>query len=133
MRSTLLIIQYTCIACVFIESWIILRNWKSPVHSYLFASCIALLVNCVGYLQTMMAKTQDAFLTGVKLSYGGRVWIAIFFVFFILELVKKQIPFILRCIIVLINIGVYVVILTMPDHNLYYKNILMKGYKNGIK
>ncbi|MEE3467201.1 MAG: response regulator [Eubacterium sp.] len=123
MHDILLIIQYICIACVFLESWIILRKWKTPVHSYLFASCVALLVNCIGYLQEMTAKTQDSFVTGVKLSYGGRVWIVTFFVFFILELIRIKIPFFVRAIIVLTNVAIYIVILTMPSNNLYYSNI----------
>ena len=118
MHDTLLIIQYFSIAGVFIESLIVVRKWKTPVHMYLLLSCVACLINNLGYLLEMTSKTKEAYITALRFSYLGRVWFSFFMLLFVAEQVRIRIPTCVKYGLILIHVLVYVVILT--PNNLYY-------------
>ena len=74
MYSACLSIQYLSIIALFVEGWVVFRNWSSKPHAYLLFSIIANAVNNVGYLFELKAQTLDTYLTALQLSYFGRVW-----------------------------------------------------------
>lgn len=124
MREILLTIQYISILGLFVESWIILRHWRNSLHTYLFLSCIATLLNNLGYLFELKAGSEEVYLTALKLSYAGRVWICLMLFLFTVKLCRIRIPDWLTGVLVMVHLGIYISIFTLESHSLYYS-----GYK----
>ena len=102
LYNALLIIQYVCILGLFTESWIVILKWKNKFHTFLLLSCLAALVNNLGYLLELRSVSLDAYISSLKFSYLGRVWYAFFMFLFLAELIKVKIPsWILRFLTVL--------------------------------
>ena len=72
MQTFINIILCISIIAVFLEGWIVFRNLKSPLHAYLLLSCIATVVNNIGYFLEIHTHSEEAFLAALKLSYLGR-------------------------------------------------------------
>ncbi len=123
MREVLLTIQYISIAGVFIESLIVVSNWKKPLHTYLFLSCLATLVNNLGYLFEMTSKTRDEYVVALKISYAGRVWFTFFMFLFICELAGKRVPTIVKGILIAAHTGIYTVSFVIGSGNFYYRRM----------
>lgn len=119
-RDILLIIQYISILGLFLESWIILRHWKNSLHTYLFLSCIATFLNNLGYLFELKAGSEETYLTALKLSYAGRVWICLMLFLFTAKLCRIRISDWLTRILVLAHLGIYISVFTLESHKLYY-------------
>ena len=122
LREILITIQYISILGLFLESWIILHKWRNSLHSYLFLSCIATFLNNFGYLFELKAGSQETYITALKLSYAGRVWISLGLFLFSLKLGKIRIPDWVTRILVMVHLGVYASIITLESHRLYYSD-----------
>ena len=120
MRGLLLSIQYASIVGLFVESWIIFRRLKHAPLSYLFLSCLAILVNNIGYLFQLLSTTEEAYVTALRFSYAGRIWITIFLFMFTIELCKVKFPKFIKNFFVITHILIYLSIITITKHNLYY-------------
>lgn len=114
-------IQCISIVVLFVECWVVLKNWKSTAHSWLFFGCATTLVNNVGYLFELRASSGDVYYVAMQLSYLGRVWIAFALLMFIAELVKYNIPACARVAFALINVITYICLTTTKHTGLYYK------------
>ena len=123
MKETLLAVQYISIAAVFIESWIVVRKWNKPAHTYLFMSCVAMLINNFGYLLEMTSKSKDAFVAGLKISYLGRVWFGLFLLLFVSEFTRNRIPSVVKNILVVIHGVTYIIIFLIENNTLYYRKM----------
>ena len=123
MYQLVIVLQCISIAALFVESWIVFRNWKGALHSYLFLSCVATLLNNIGYYLELKAHTEEAYFTALCLSYLGRVWIPFALLLFICELVHVHLPKIAKLLLGLINAVVYLAVVTTYSTGLYYKNI----------
>ena len=118
--QTVLVIQYLCIIGLYVECWIVLKRWRTTLHSYLFFASAATLINSIGYLLELKAETEEAYITALQLSYAGRVWVAFAMFLFTLELCKVHLPHLITTILALIHLAIYGVILSLKDHALYY-------------
>ena len=133
-------IQVVSIIAVFAECWVVFKNWKGVLHSWLFLSCVATLANNTGYFFQLMARTEEAYFTALRLSYLGRVWVAFALFMFIMELVRYKIPQIAKILFALINAVTYVIVITTQRTGLYYRNVKFRmngqfpdfGHVNGI-
>lgn len=123
MRDILLTIQYICILGLFVESVIVFRRWKKPLHAYLFISCMATLINSIGYLLQLYSVSLESDITALKFSYFGGIWIALFSLLFIKELCRIRIPSWVSWLLILLHLCIYVSILSLQRHNLYYTYI----------
>ena len=140
LRDILQIIQCISITGLFIESWVVFRKWRNVLHACLFFSCVVILVNNVGYLLELMADTEEAYITALKLSYLGRVWIGFALFLFVAELCRIKVPEMFRSILVLVNMVSYVIVFTFQHHSLYYTECSFETngsvsrlvHKNGI-
>ena len=121
MYQLILTIQCASIVVLFAESWVVFKNWKGMLHAYLFLGCTTTLVNNVGYLFELLARSEDAYFTALCLSYLGRVWIAFALLLFIAELVQFRIPRLVKSALALFNVAIYVVVLTTRSTGLFYK------------
>lgn len=120
MYNILLTIQCVNIIALFIECIVVFRSRKTLLHSYLFLSCAALLVNNSGYLLELEARTEEAYTTALRLSYAGRIWIALFLLFFTAELCGKKLPAAAKYVLIALHAGIYISVLTIDRNDLFY-------------
>lgn len=120
MRDILLIIMYITIFGLLIESWVVFKHIKTHLHAFLLISCIATLINNVGYLLQITSHNEEAYMTALRFSYSGRIWIAFSLFMFTAELCRVHIPVIVNRLLMFIHISIFAVILTMDRHRLYY-------------
>ena len=92
MYDILIPLQYICLAAMAAEGWTVFMNSRSKVHMYLFFSIIVNIVNSAGYLFELLAQTPEAYMTALKLSYLGRVWVAFSLALFVSELCRIRMP-----------------------------------------
>ncbi len=122
MYNALLALQYINLIGLFIESWIVFKSWKDSLRAYLFFSCMAIFMNNLGYLLEMKALTEEAYITALKFSYAGRIWVGLSLFLFAAELCRIRVPEYVKNILTLLHVGIYAVILTFEKHSLYYYN-----------
>jgi len=123
LRSILLTLQYISIFGLFIEGWIVFRRMRDRLHGYLFLSCVAGFINNIGYLMEMLSSTEEAYITAMKLSYVGRTWFCFTMFLFVAELCHVKISRKAKNILVLIHAAVFISILSVNEHSLYYERI----------
>ena len=123
MYQLIIGIQCVSIAALLLECIVVFRSWRGKLHSYLFLSCAATLVNDVGYLLQLTSFSEEPFFTAVKFSYMGRIWIAFALLAFITELVGVKLPKSIQIGQILMNVVTYGILITTRATGLYYKNI----------
>ena len=123
MYHLVLGIQLVSIAALFVESWMVFKYWKNRVHSWLFLACIAMLVNNLGYFLELTSFTRAPYLTALKFSYLGRVWITYALLMFVVELTGKKIPRIVRVALAVLCAATYLVMATTEKTGLYYREM----------
>ena len=119
-HGILLIIQYMTIGVLFAEILIVFLRWKNSIHSYLFLTCITSFISNAGYLLEMKAGSEEAYITALKLSYMGRVWIVFAFFLFSAKMCRIKLPRGLVGCLMFAFIGIYTSILTIGRNSLYY-------------
>lgn len=119
-HDILLVIQYVTISVLFIEILIVFLRWNNSIHSYLFLTCITSFISNMGYLLEMKAGSEEAYITALKLSYVGRIWIVFAFFLFSAKICRIKIPRGLTFFLVLFYIGIYLSVLTIGKNSLYY-------------
>ena len=120
LHDFLMIIQYITISVLFIEIWIVLIGWKNTVHSYLFLACISSFISNMGYLFEMKALSEEAYLSALKLSYAGRVWITFALFLFAAKMCRIKLPRWLIAALALVHTGIYITILSIGSNSAYY-------------
>ncbi|MCR5428507.1 MAG: response regulator, partial [Lachnospiraceae bacterium] len=123
MRTVLLSMQYFCIFGLIFESWIVFKKLKGQIHLYLLFSCVTALISNIGYLLEMLAKSEESLIMSVQFAYLGRTWYAFFMFLFVTSLGGFKVPEWLKRILMQVHILIYLVILTMRSHDLYYTDI----------
>ena len=88
----LLAVQYASTVLMLVLCFIIAGKWKKPLHGWLFFYCITTLVNNASYLAIMQARTEEAAIFAIQISYLGRAFIPFALMNFVLILsnVKKR-------------------------------------------
>ena len=119
-HDILLTIQCITVGVLFVEILIVFLRWKNSIHSYLFLSCISSFISNLGYLFEMQAKSEEAYITALKLSYAGRVWVAFAFFLFAAKMCRIRIPKGVVYSLVLIHSIIYISIMTIGHNTLYY-------------
>ena len=107
-HDILLSIQYVTISVLFIEICIVFLRWKNSIHSYLFLALMASFISNVGYLFEMKAGSEETYLTALKFSYIGRVWIVFAFFLFAAKMCRIRIPKGVAVFLVLIYLGIFI-------------------------
>lgn len=120
MYQMVLLTQCIGIAVIFIEAWIIFRKWRGVPHSYLLLACVSTLITDVGYYYELRAKSYEAYVTALNISFIGRIWISFALFMFICELTGKRIPRWLRGAMVLFNVAVFISVVTTDATGLFY-------------
>ncbi|MCR5252058.1 MAG: response regulator [Lachnospiraceae bacterium] len=121
-HDILLTIQYITVGALFAEICIVFLGWKNSIHSYLFLACVSTFISNLGYLLEMKATTEEAYLTALKLSYAGRVWISFLLFLFAARMCRIRIPKWVTALFGLINTAIYLTILTIGSNGAYYRS-----------
>ncbi len=119
-HDVLMLVQYITIAVLFVEIWIVLLRWESATHSWLFLACVASFLSNLGYLFEMRAKSEEAYVTALKLSYVGRVWIVFSFFLFAAKMCKVRLPKWFMVLLAMVHVFIYGTVFTIEAHGLYY-------------
>ena len=123
MYHVVLTIQLITMIMLLIESWVVFKNMKSALHSWLFLVCISTLVNSLGYYLELMSTTEEAYFTALRLSYFGRVWTPFALLFFNVEFLKLKVSKVLKIVLGLSNLVIYLCVFTTKETQLYYKDM----------
>lgn len=121
IHQILLIVQCITISVLFVEMLIVFSRWKNSIHSYLFLACTASFVSNLGYLFELSAKTEEAYLFALKLSYAGRVWIVFAFFLFATKMCGVKLPKGLLLVLVGVHVLIYLAVLSVGSTGLYYE------------
>ena len=120
MYQIVLTFQIISIIALFFESAVVFKNWKTAVHSWLFLSCAATLVNNIGYFFELLSTSKETYMTALKITYVGRVWTGYALFMFIVTFVHAKISNHTRYILPVINLITYLIVLTTEKTGLYY-------------
>ena len=130
VKDILLAIQYISIVGLFVESVIVFKRWRKPLHAYLFLSCLSTFVSSLGYILQINSTTEESFITAVKFGYFGSVWIVLFAFFFIKELCGIYVPPWVSWLLIIVHLAIYAFIINLRGHELYYTD--MKFVNDGV-
>ncbi len=122
MYTAMMIILSVSIVGQIVESWLVFRKMKGALHGYLFFSCISTIVSIGGYILELNAKTEEAYITALKFSYIGRVWLCMMLFLFIAGLCRIELSSLLKTGLGILHIFIYLTVFTLEHHELYYKN-----------
>ncbi len=123
MYTILLMIQVVSIVFLFIESGYVFAKMKTGIHKYLFLNCIATLVNNTGYLLMMLSVSEEQYLTGLQMSYMGKVWIPFSLFVFSLSMCRIRIKPLIMMGMALFHTAIFFLVLTCQWHGLYYSSM----------
>ena len=119
-HDILLTIQYISVSVLFIEILIVFSKWKNPLHSYLLLTCITTFISNMGYLLEMKAGSEEAYITALKFSYVGRVWIVFTFLLFSANLCRVKIPKSVVLFFVAVHLAIFASVMSIGQTDLYY-------------
>ena len=122
LHDILLTVQYITISVLFVEIVIVFSRWKNSLHSYLFFTCITSFISNLGYLLELKAECEEAYITALKLSYVGRVWIVFAYFLFSARMCRVRLRKGLIYFLMLVHVGIYLSVLTIGQNTLYYTN-----------
>ena len=123
MYHAVLLIEDVNILVLAIITMLLFVKFNGRMHLYLILSCMALIVNNVGYQLEIQAQSLDTYLVALKFSYTGRIWIGYTLFIFIAELCRVRVPVAVRIVAVIFNIIMYPIIFTVENNTLYYSYI----------
>ncbi len=130
MFFILLVIQAVSIIFLLIESGYVFAKMNTGIHKYLFLSCIATLVNNTGYFLMMLSTSEEQFLTGLQMSYLGKVWIPFSLFVFAMAVCKIRIKKPVMIGMAFFHTFIFFLVLTCRWHKLYYSSMeyVVKGH-----
>lgn len=123
MYTVLLIVLGISIIFFMAEAGYVVAHLSAKIHTYLFLYIMCCLVNNVGYVMEMTAKSSEAAYTATRLLYLGKINIAYVFLVFILQFCKVRIPKRVPLILFVFHQMLYGIVLTNDWHHLYYSSI----------
>lgn len=120
MYQAVLLIENVNVFVLAIITMMLFVKFNGRMHLYLILTCMALLVNNIGYQLELQSQTVDTYLVALKFSYTGRIWIGYALFVFVAEMCRAHIPAFVRVIAVAFNIILYPIIFTVENNTLYY-------------
>ena len=118
----LMIVQYISVTVLFAEVLVVFSRWKNSIHSYLLLACAASFISNLGYLFELQAESGEAYVTALKLSYAGRVWIVFAFFLFAAKMCSIRIPKWILAALLTVHVAIYISVLMIGENGLYYKD-----------
>jgi len=123
MYSVLLTILGISIIIFLIEGAYVVCNLSSKIHASLLLYIVCCLINNVGYLLEMTAKSSEAAYTATRLLYLGKMNIAFVLLIFMLQYCKVNVKRVVTLALFVFHQVLYGIVLTNDWHHLYYTTI----------
>jgi len=123
MRNALLFLQWMSIVLMLLEAGYICIRLRTRIQGFLFFNVLVTLINNIGYFYMITAVNKEVYLTGLRMSYLGRVWIAFSMLVFIMGLCKVHVSKITLGVLAASNVMTYFLVMTCDKHNYYYRNM----------
>ncbi len=135
MYFVLLIIQAVSIVFLLIESGYVFVKMNTGIHKYLFLNCIATLVNNTGYFLMMLSTSEGQFLTGLQMSYLGKVWIPFSLFIFCMAMCRIRMKEPIMMGMAFFHAFIFFLVLTCQWHKLYYRSMeyVVNGYWRNLE
>ena len=122
-----LVIQVIGICYIFIAQRLLMNGDGSREQKLMNFFISGAMIQNVGYMFELTAKSLDAAMVAIKMEYLGSVFIALFFCRFMFSYCHEKEPEILMKIIFYLDVVVLILVFTCDQHSLYYKSIEWVG------
>ena len=113
-------IQITSILLLIGLSVYVFAKWQTKLQGYLFFHTIVVLINNTGYLMCMSSQTEHEYLSCLKFSYLGRVWVAFSLLLLVISICKRKVSTKILFGLSFFHIVTYILVLFLEEHSLYY-------------
>ena len=123
MHILLIILQYIGIIVLFWEARYVLCQKPSRQQNLMLLTIFSLLVNFIGYLFEMQARSLGEALQAVKFIYLGKPFIVLGIFLFVLEYCRIILPRWLKQLLTALHMVVSFLVLTCEQQKLYYASI----------
>lgn len=123
MHNLLIILQYIGIIVLFWEARYVLCQKPSRQQNLMMLTIFSLLVNFIGYLFEMQARSMGEALQAVKFIYLGKPFIVLGIFLFIMEYCRVFMPRWLKQLLTVCHMAVSFLVLTCEHNRLYYASI----------
>ena len=123
MYTVFVILQVLGIIVLFGETLYLANQRPSRQQIRMLLLMIALLVNFVGYLFEIQAKTQEQALQAIKFSYLGKPIIVLTMFLFVMDYCKVRMPKWLPAVLSCCHIIIILLVLSCERHKLFYSSI----------
>ncbi len=120
MVQVLVAIQYAGLFVMMFEAFMVFARWTERIHSWLYFSCITILITSAGYLVQMLSTSEEMFMMGWQVGYIGKVWVPLALFMFNACLCKRTIPRKVSIGLSIFHFVSSIVVLTTQYHKLYY-------------
>lgn len=123
MLSFFIGIQYLGIIIIFMQVMVLLLYRPSNLQRVLLIIELATLVNHVGCLLMMQAKTPETALMAVQFSYIGKPYIQLGIFLFLVYFYRVRIPGIVKYGLCVFHVCISMLVLTCEHHKLFYSSM----------
>lgn len=120
MFYTLITLQIIAILIMFVEFAYIFSHWSSKQQSYLLLMVLFSMINTIGYTVEMMGTSKETVLSGCRIAYLGKAYVALLVFLFIANYCNVHIPKWLVAILTAFHTAVWVLVYSCQYHTLYY-------------
>ena len=116
-------IQYGSILVIWACMIKVFNSRHSDQQMLLLMLLLSNIFNMLGTALNMQAKTMEAALVGLKIAYFGKVYVALFILFFVLHYCRIKTKNWLVGVITLLHTAILVTVWTCDRNTLYYKSM----------
>ena len=131
MGAEVAVIQLMWVCVAFGMMIYVYLQKSSEPQKVLFAGSVFVFVNTLGFYFELTAGSVEAALIGIKMEYLGNTMGSLLFLFFVCIYSPKRNYNKLKGFFMLNNLFILLLVLTTPQHKLYYKQITMHSM-NGV-
>ncbi len=119
----LVAIQAASILFLLFEVIYVFHKWKTRLHSFLYLYILTTLINNLGYLLEMTAKSSEAALIGTQFCYLGKAFIPLAFFSLLVGFCRVKLPKWAYYVVSAVHGVIFLLVLTCRYQKLYYTSI----------
>lgn len=123
MYEFLVVLIFISVVLFILEASYVFYHWTSQVHAYLFFYLLAAVINNVGYLMEITAKSSEAAYVATRLLYLGKCNMTFTMMMFAFRFCRVKLPKWFPFALFAVHAGTFLIIITNNIHHLYYTTI----------
>ena len=117
------VLQAVSVLMLFFTTIYLFTTWKQKTYSNLFLYSLATLINNIGYLVEMTAKTSGEILIGTKFAYLGKVFIPFSLLCFTIQYFNIKMKRRTQYFLAGLHAVIFLLVFTCEYHTLFYTSI----------